>query len=217
MMISLISSIVLINYYGKRIKPNLIKYGESETKRIITIIINNTIHNITKDNLDLKSIIKVEKNNQNQINSIDFDSQKITKIEDYINRNIYVNIKAIENGKLNQDINIKEISKVDYEEIQNGIIYYIPYGNITNNILINNIGPKIPIKFTTSGEVTSNIDTKVKEYGINNALIEVSVKVSVTMIINMPFVGKEVTVKNKVPIFMKIIQGELPNYYLTNT
>ena len=62
----------------------------------------------------------------------------------------------------------------------------------------------------------SKIDSNVKEYGINNAMIEVKIKVSVTMIINMPFVSKEVNVNTEVPIIMKIIQGTIPEYYLGN-
>lgn len=215
LVISLILSLFLIKYFSTKIKPALIKYGEAETKRIITLIINNSISQLSNEQPDINNLLNIEKDANNKIQVIDFNTKEVTKIQDYINKSITENLNAIENGEINNlKINIKGVSEIDYEEIKDGLIYYITMGNITGNTLTNNLGPQIPIKFTMSGDVISNIDSQVKEYGINNALIEVNIKISVSMIISMPFVSKEVTVTNKIPLFIKIIQGDLPNYYL---
>jgi sporulation protein YunB len=217
LVISIILSLFLIKSFSTKIKPSLIKYGEVETKRIITLIINDSISKFSQEHQNINTILNIEKDSENKIKTIDFNPQKVTKIQNSINKNIEKNLIAIEKGELNNiNININRVSDIEYEEIKKGLIYYIPMGNITGSLLTNNIGPKIPIKFSTTGDITSNIESKVKEYGINNALIEVNIKVSVTMIISMPFISKEVTVTNKIPLFIKIIQGELPNYYLSN-
>ena len=106
------------------------------------------------------------------------------------------------------------MSDIDYETINGGIVYYITTGNISSNIFTNNFGPKIPIKFNMSGDIISNISNKVKEYGINNSLIEISINIRVNMIVNMPYVTRRVTVKTSMPIATRIIQGAIPEYYL---
>ena len=63
------------------------------------------------------------------------------------------------------------------------------------------------------GDVVSNLETNVKEYGINNALIEIGVSVSVNSLVNLPFVSKKITVSTVIPLSLKLIQGNIPSYY----
>lgn len=216
--IGFISSILLISYFSKKIQPSLTKYAVSETKRITTLIINNSIDNNSSKVIDYESILEIERDNNNEIKMIDFNTNKVNEILENINNQIQYNIKQVELGNLdNLDDYMKGVSEIDYEKIEDGIVYYIPFGNISGNILTNNLGPKIPIKFGMSGDVVSSIKSDIKEYGINNAMIEVDVLVTVTMIINMPFVSKSVKVDSSIPITMKIIQGTIPDYYLSPT
>ena len=66
------------------------------------------------------------------------------------------------------------------EKLKSGIIYQVPTGIIFNNGLLSNIGPKIPVKLSLIGDVTIDIKTTIKDYGINNAVIQVSINVKVT-------------------------------------
>ena len=93
------------------------------------------------------------------------------------------------------------------------MVYEIPLSRFTNNIFIGNIGPKIPVKFNIVGDAHSNIKTNVKEYGINNALVEIIVNISVTERVIMPFISKKVDISVDVPISIKLVKGEIPIYY----
>lgn len=213
--LTLIISLILINHFSKKIRPALLKYAKTETTRITTLIINNSL-DTTNDNLiNYDSLLELEKDSNNEIKTVTLNTEKVNRLLDIINNRIQYNIRQVEKGNLEQiDKYFKNVSEIDYERIKNGIVYYIPMGNITGNIFMNNIGPKIPIKFAMSGNVMSNIKSSIKEYGLNNAMIEVDIEVSVSMSINMPFVTEEIKVENSVPIIMKIIQGEIPKYYL---
>ena len=214
-LIVIISSSLLISYFSKKIEPSLTKYAEIETKRIITLIINNSISEESSINYD--SILEIVSDSNNEIKMINFNTNNVNKILQEINDQIQYNIRQVEEGKIeNIDKYLKGVSEIDYERIKDGIVYYITFGNITGNILTNNLGPKIPIKFCMSGDVISSLESNIKEYGINNAMIEVNVLVTVTMTVNMPFVTKSVEVNNSIPIIMKIIQGNIPEYYLGN-
>ena len=63
------------------------------------------------------------------------------------------------------------------------------------------------------GNVVSSIETSISNYGINNAIVEVYAKVEVTEEVIIPFQTKRIKVVNNVPIAIKIIQGNVPDYY----
>ena len=76
-----------------------------------------------------------------------------------------------------------------------------------------NIGPTIPIKLTFIGQVNTELDVKVREYGINNVIVEMDVIVSVCEQASMPLTSKKKDIIVKEPISIEIIKGEIPNYY----
>ena len=62
----------------------------------------------------------------------------------------------------------------------------------------------------------SNIETEVKPYGINNAYVEVRIKLEVTARIVLPFISKKVIISNVIPISMNIVQGSIPEAYISS-
>ena len=214
-LVVIVFSVLLIRYFSDKVGPMLVNYGEAEARRIITLIINNSISKQALSVTDADSMLKIVRDDNNRIETIDFDTSNVNKTLDYVTRLIQDNLNAVEDGNVSGlNIDLRGVSDIDYEEIKEGIVYYIPMGGISGNVLLNNIGPKIPIKLIMIGDVISSISSDVKEYGINNAMIEVRVDVSVTMLVNMSFVSKEVNVTNSVPIIMKVIQGSVPDYYV---
>ena len=110
-------------------------------------------------------------------------------------------------------------SNYDLHKLKQGIIYEIPSGVVFKNSLLSNLGPKIPVRINLVGDVTSDIQTKVSNYGINNVFLEVIVYVEVSMQVLLPFASKTVQANTSIPIVMKIIEGSVPNFYypsLTN-
>lgn len=211
--ITFILSLIIIRYFSTKLEPALKYYLSTEVKRVLSLVINDTISNTTND-IDINKIIVDSKNS----NAIDVNTKYVNQVLANINRDIEENLRLIEDGKIN---NLKKyfssLSDIDYEELKGGVIYYISSGNISGNVFTNNIGPKIPIKFAMAGHVTSKIDSKIREYGINNVLLEINVNVSVNMSVNIPFVTEEVKVETSMPLIIRVVEGEIPDYYLTNS
>ena len=65
------------------------------------------------------------------------------------------------------------------------------------------------LKSIKDGNVLTSLDTKVKEYGVNSALIEVSVKIEANIDVIIPFKTSEIKVINNVPISLKIAKGNV--------
>lgn len=213
----LISSFLFINFFSKKASPILFSYAESETRKLTTLIINKAVTKQIASNMEVNDLFDIVKNNDNEIQLVTFNSINVTKMLNAITSLVQLNLKAIEEGNIDLlELPEDTLSSYDKDKLKEGIIYEIPIGVITSSTFLSNIGPKIPVKLHLIGDVVTGVESKVSEYGINNALLEVGINVKVTSKINLPFISKDVEVSTTVPIVMKIIQGKIPNMYLDN-
>lgn len=208
------STLMFINYYSKRALPLIISYAESETKKLTILVINKAV---TKqiNNIDSSEIFDITYNNDGEIMFIDFNSKKSSQILSTMTSLVELNLKAIEEGKIDM-LELPDNSLIDYnmDLLEKGIIVEIPYGIVTNSNLLYNLGPKIPVKLSLVGDVSTSFRTEITEYGINSALIKLLVDIKVNTRIILPVVSEELTIDCSIPIAMKLIQGKIPNYYL---
>ncbi|MDO5568485.1 MAG: sporulation protein YunB [bacterium] len=212
LLITIFFSYLIINYIGKKIIPFYTSYAESEVKKILTIVINHLVLDQLIEKMNTDILYQVTKNDKGEIQLIDFNNKEVISILDMITEEVQSNIKAIENNQTDK-LGI-ESTYLAENEIENGVICQIPLGVFTNNPLLANIGPKIPVKMKLIGDVVSSIETDIKEYGINAALLEVTVKIEVTSKVVLPFVNKNIKIETELPVSTRIIQGTIPNYYI---
>ena len=81
------------------------------------------------------------------------------------------------------------------------------------NSLLANLGPKIPVRLNLYGDISSEIQTTITNYGINNAMLEASVVMTLEERVILPFVSKQIKIESRIPIAMKLIRGNIPEYY----
>ena len=208
---SFICSYKLLKYYSVKMSPVVFTYAESEVKKLTTLIINKSITKQMSAGLDVDNLLNITRNSNGDIQMISYNSITVTKLLNSVTNLVQLNIKSIEEG----NVDLLELPDIyDEEKMKHGIVYEIPLGAVTDNFLLANLGYKIPVKFTLVGSTTTNLDTKITEYGINNALLEIFITIDVTTQINIPFVSKEVNMTTQVPIAIKLIQGIIPEYYI---
>lgn len=188
--LNIILSFLLINFYSKKISPLLLKLGVIEGKKKGIEIISNNIYDDISSYLDTNELFIVEKDNNGNIEMIDYNTKVVNNI-------LSIASKRVINNYDKFFIN------------SNGIIKNIPIGVVTGNIFFSNLGPKIPVKIRLDGNVLTSIKTKVKEYGINSALIDIYVRIEVNFDIIVPFYSKKIKVYNDVPVSMKVVKGNV--------
>lgn len=210
----LIFTFWIIHLFNKKATPILLNYAELETKKIATIIINRAVSKQIASEISLDELIITHKNSDNEIQSVDFNPYLVNKVLNSVTNTIQLNLKWLEEGKVDM-IELPESVTIDYDEdkFKKGIIYEIPVGAITKNSFFSNLGPKIPVKLNLIGSVECGINTKVKDYGINNVVLEVSVNAKVSEQVALPFTSKIINISTDIPVAMKIIEGKVPNYY----
>ena len=206
--------ILLFKIINERIKPILFDYATLESRKFASIIINKAIEKNVATDLVIEDLYIVSKKENNEITSVDFNPAIVNKVLTKVTSSVQMNLKNLEEGNLDLlEASDDVLIYYDKENLKKGIIFRIPSGIVFNNSLLTNIGPKIPVRFTLVGDVLSGINTKVTNYGINNALLEVSVNIKLTLKVILPISTKEVNVETNVPIAIKMIQGNVPNYY----
>ena len=213
LLLCVIITIIVLKIISIRVSPILMNYAELETKKLSSIVINRAVNKQLANGMNIDEMFNIIKNDNGEIATIDFNPAIVNKVLNTTTNVELINLKAIEEGNIDfielPDILISN----DKDKLKNGIIYEIPLGTITNSGFLSNLGPKIPIKLNIIGSVESNVKTNIKEYGINNALVEIYIRISVTEQINVPFISKRVTVTSDIPVALKVIQGSVPKYY----
>lgn len=200
----------IINYVDKNFVPILKQYGDSEIRKFSSLIINNSISNDLLNEIDVDKMFIILKDNNGDVKTIDFDPIIINKSLSRIVSSIQKSLTDIENG------NLDNFSYLNYDKAKlgRGIVFEIPSGVVLKNSLLANLGPKIPVRFNFVGDIESRINSSVKNYGINNALIEVSVHIKLTTLMILPFITDKVVVETDIPIAFKMFQGNVPSYLI---
>lgn len=208
---AIICSVIFIKILSNKIGPVYLDIAEKEVKKLIILVINNSINDEIISEIGNNELFDILKNNNNEIVLIDYNSMNVNKYLALVVRKVSNNLDLIENGKYN--LLSFDLEGYDNKLLNKGIIANIPFGSLLGLNLLSNVGPRIPVKFNLIKDVSGGIDTKINEYGINNAYMEVLVKVKVNVNINLLFLSRTINIECSVPISMKIIQGNIPNFY----
>lgn len=205
MIIVLIISYIMLKVFTIKSEKILLNYAENKSKELSQLLVNNALEEIIID-ANVEDIINLEKNQNNEIISLDFNNVKINEIELKISKNIQKNLKKLEENKKNSLTEKYYDDKID-------IIYEVPMSIIYDVPILVGIGPKVPFKLDVLGNVKTNVITNIKEYGINNSLVEVILNMKINIQIILPFSSKNIIIESNVPLKTKVIQGKIPTYY----
>lgn len=209
-----ISVIISLHFISSRITPGLMEYAEIQAKKFVTLLINSAVTESIGEDLEADSLFLITKDSNGEIRSIDLDPIKVNRLLSNTTNSIQVNLQHIEKGEVDKLTLMDEALK-DYDpnDLKKGVIGNIPTGVIFKNSLLSNLGPKFPIRLKIMGDIITNIKTKVTNYGINNAVIEVSIQVDVTTQAILPFSSKVLKISSDIPLTIKLMQGNVPSYY----
>ncbi|MDY7221572.1 sporulation protein YunB [Halalkalibacterium halodurans] len=190
------------------IRPTLISIASNETKLIATSVINDAVSRNIVDQLDQDELF-IEKGD----NQVQFNTQIYNRLVSEATVRVQNHLKAIEQGHVT-DLNLHSIlNDQDVKITDGGIMYTIPLGQATNNALLAHFGPHVPVRFSTIGEISTDLNLEVIDTGINNTTLAVSFDVMVDVQIVIPFATATEAYETTVPIGILNIQGEVPEIY----
>lgn len=199
----IVIAVIVLKIVVNKVGPTIMEYSKSEMKKVAATLINKAITNDILEEMNLDELFIVDKSNDEEIITVTLDPS-------IVNKAVSRASDAVEDGLKRVELRDKTVFD-DFNLHEN--CFYVPVGLIFNTPFLNNVGPKIPIKLKMVGNVTSGITTEVKEYGINNSLILVSMEVSVEIMVILPLTTDYISITNYIPLAIKLIQGKVPVYY----
>lgn len=207
-------SFLILYIFNLKAMPIIMNYAQVQTKKVGIEVLKETgvkeINELVKQN----QLFNIVCNDKGEIETIDFDTVLVNEILLIASKNIRARLSEVEKGnKLPEELYYGQ----SIDKLKKGIIYEVPFNVIFNNSFFYNIGPKIPVSIKYSGNVSLDIKTRVSEYGINSALIEIYIRAEVTQRTILPFRSKDIKITSEIPVVMKVVKGNVPNYYNLQT
>ena len=167
-LISLFLFIIIFSLYSKKLNPKLNDYIDFLVKDEIYKKVIKSNNFITNE--EVNDILYIDKNKSNEIVYLDYDIDKTYKL-----LNKYIDSLKKDNSK----------SK----------ILTVPFFIASDNIIISSLGPKIKFKYEIIDNVKGKIKTKVTDFGVNNALVEMYFELEIGYLVVIPMNKKESVLK----------------------
>lgn len=195
----------------KRVNMIIDQYINMEVERLTNNIVSREVSRIMVES-NHNSLLNIEKGN-GVIENISYNTKEINLLTDKISKDVHKKLLNLEAGDVEESFLVDSTRGGRFKHIKDGILCDVSLGSVKGSTLFANIGPKIPIRLTFIGQVNTDVDVKVREYGINNVIIEVDVIVKVTEHASMPLTSKKKEIVVREPISIELIKGEIPDYY----
>ena len=201
----IINSLVILNWFSKSLLPTVIAYGDYECENTIVNMTNQIVEQFN-DMVKTESIIEFNEAesslnyNVEILNSISVTA--ISKLQYYLHR--------LEKGDYN-DVALKNSFSEGRLSLNEGIVYSIPVSKVFNNSLISSLFGNVLIRYKMIGQISGEIVSEISEYGINNALVEIKLRVNAKVQSIAPSMTNEKKIEIYVPLSMRLLQGEIPD------
>ena len=201
-------TIFLLSKFTNNLNHSLIEISTNEVNRVTYRFITDKLNSNLFNDYNLADILITEKNQQCDIIYVDFNLEKAYLVLDQVSSILNQSFQDLENGNV-------AVSYLDSELSHElgSMVLSIPIGNSFDNLYFYNLGPKIPVRINFIGSVLTNLKTKVTDYGLNNALVELFVYIEFKTQIMSPLEVEEITLKYDAVIASMMIEGEVPNFY----
>lgn len=185
----IITLIIIIKFSFDYINPMFDSLCNLRAKGIATRIVNREAK-ASLENVDYNDLITIVRDSDGNIKLVKANVIAINRIASELSLQIQ---KALEN------------------ETETTI--FIPIGSFFGSELFYNAGPKIPIKLTSTGIVTTNFKSEFTNSGINQTIhrIYLSTVCKVNIVTPVKTIGSEIS--NDVLVAETVIVGPIPDTY----
>lgn len=196
----------LFKSYSNNASPRVIEVAKIKIREFMESFLSNNIgYDILNEN-DLENMIIINKNKEGEILYLNYNLDRA------------YNTLEIVTSKLNELINDLECGKyeIDSKNIikgKNSIALKLPMFISDKNIFITSLGPNIYIPINFVGSILTNIRSDIRNYGLNNALLELYITIQVTTKLITPVEQEEYVISYDVLVASTVINGRVPEVY----
>ena len=197
-------TIILFILFSPKATPKLVYLAKTNINKYVDHLASD-YQKIIVETEDL-NILTIKENASQEITSMNYDMNKVYKIAE--NLTIYLEENISSQAKLNEYLQTN-----NSVASSKGLVLTFPLGQISESIYLSNLGPKIPVLVRFIDSVRTNVKTTVTDYGINNALLNISLEVKLSYEMITPITEQNQTLEYSILLDSQVIQGAVPNIY----
>lgn len=188
-----------ISLLGRMINDNFIFYIKQNIKKEVNHCLFYSFSKEVAAKFRVDDLISLNLNKNGEVISVDYKMNEVYVMLGESLESLYNNLAQID-------------FSVNYKG-SNKDVLWVPIGIGNKNILISNFGPKIPVKIEVLTDSAMGYKTQVKNYGINNVLLELYLDITINSSLLTPVSKEEIKDDFSILIASRIIHGTVPSYY----
>lgn len=179
---------ILIIFFDKKVLPSVVEISKIMAKNQTLNIINDKSMEILNEDFKYDEMIKIQKDNEGNINLIQADTVKLNYIA----------------AKLSNECN------ATLEDLKDNTVE-VPLGWTTNRSVFYRLGPNIKMHIEPIGNITTSYESKFESAGINQTRHKIYLNITAQIRLKLPLSDQDATVTTQVPVSDTIIVGKIPN------
>ncbi len=196
----------LFNFYSKMTSNKLVDVAFIKLNEFMESFLSNNINfDLLKDDV-MKDIIVINKNKDGEILYVSYDMDQAYYALEVVTQELETAISDLENGS-------NSVKSRNIVVGKKGMALKLPFLTGSSSVFLANLGPNIYVPVNFVGSVLTNIKTKITDYGINNALVEIYVTIALQTDLISPVSEKTKKIDYDVLIASTVINGRIPNVY----
>lgn len=190
--------------YGVYSKDTILDVAKIKLNDFMKNFLSSNIgYDLIKDE-GIENVLVINKNKDNEILYVNYDLDIAYKLLEVITKELENNIQELKTG------NVNDTSLYQNNEV---LMLKLPFFIGSKNPLLVSLGPKIYVPLNFSGAILTNLKTEIKDYGLNNALVEMYVTIKINIDILYPYNKSKEEINYDVLIASSIINGRIPSFY----
>mgnify|MGYP004498745125 FL=1 len=190
--------------YGVYSKDTILDVAKIKLNDFMKVFLSSNVgYDLIKDE-GIENVLVINKNKDNEILYVNYDLDIAYKLLDVITKELENNIQELKTG------NVNDTSLYQNNEV---LMLKLPFFIGSKNPLLVSLGPKIYVPLNFSGAILTNLKTEIKDYGLNNALVEMYVTIKINIDILYPYNKSKEEINYDVLIASSIINGRIPSFY----
>lgn len=210
------SIIFTLWFIDKGISPPLMEIAERKTIEYATRTINSAVK--STERLSFDDLVDITIDTNGNVSTLGWDSQAVNRALRTATERAEYFLYGMNNGE-QLELDDPDVESHDFSDDVGDLpkrdptVVEIPIGQATGNAILANLGPKIPVHFEIVGNITTDVVHEVKEFGVNAALLEIYIPVSVQVQIVIPFSTTVADISTRVFVDSRVIMGDVPKFF----
>lgn len=193
--------------------PIINAYGQLQIRQFASAVVIHQRREIFAPQKE-EDLIIVKKNNQGEIEQIDYDVLYVNRLVDDLVSLTEATIREVQEGNYQAKDDSRYEQYLASVSTKEGIKTSIPLESLISFPPFSFFHWRLNMRYQVESNVVGRVNQIIESYGINNTCVRIEVTITMYQKMLLPFFDDLKDIKITFPIAMAIIPGKVPNTYI---